>query len=302
MSILIDYSQIAISNIFADKQFQEAAKNPSEDSKVFLKHMILNTIRSYKVKYGEKFGDVIICADGGNSWRKQAFPLYKASRKKNRDESPVDWKFVFEVMNETLNDLKEHFPFPVVKVDVAEGDDVIAVLTKWITDNRSQQEGLFSESEKILIVSSDGDFKQLQQLKNVTQFSPMQKKQVKSANPKLELLEKILTGDAGDGVPNICSPDDVFITEGARQKPFSKKRVSEFIAKGLDACKDESEKRNFQRNELLISFDKIPYEVYNLILYTFKEQEQKKFSKMDLMNYFLKNKMKHMLEVMDEFV
>lgn len=300
--ILIDYSQIAISNIFADREFQEAAKNPSEDSKTFLKHMILNTIRSYKVKYQEKYGKVIICADGKNSWRKQAFPLYKAARKKSRDASPVDWKFVFEVMGETLNDIKEYFPLDVVQHEWAEGDDVIAILTDWVTKNCTVSTGLFEEAEKILIVSSDGDFKQLQKHGNVVQWSPMQKKQVKSDNPKRELLEKILTGDAGDGIPNICSPDDVFVTEGARQKPFSKKRVEEFVSKGVNACKDDVEIRNFQRNELLISFDKIPQEVYNAVMDVYTESKSKQFKKMDLMNYFLRNKMKLMVEVMEDFV
>jgi hypothetical protein len=302
MAILIDFSQIALSNIFADKEFQEAAKNPSEDSKTFLKHMILNTIRSYKTKYEPKYGQLVICADGKNSWRKQAFPLYKAARKKSRDASPVDWKFVFEVMSETLTDLKESFPFPVVHIDSAEGDDVIGVLTDWITVNRTQTVGLFEETEKIVVISSDGDFKQLQVRKNVNQWSPMQKKAVVSSNAKLELLEKILTGDAGDGIPNICSPDDVFVTEGARQKPFSKKRIDDFVKNGIDACKDDFEKRNFQRNELLISFDKIPERVYNSIVEEFKTQCSKEFKKMDLMNYFLKNRMKLMIEVMDDFV
>lgn len=300
--ILLDYSQIAISNIFADRQFQEAAKNPSPDSKNFLKHMILNTIRSYKVKYGEKYGRLVICADGSNSWRKQAWSYYKAARKEAREESPVDWAFVFEVINETLDDLKESFPFPVVHIKSAEGDDCIAVLAKYITENRTQMVGVFEEPEPILIVSSDGDFKQLQKFKNVKQFAPMMKKFVKSDNPEKELIEKILTGDAGDGVPNICSPDDVFVTEGARQKPFMKSRFAEFHKKGIEACKNDTEKRNYQRNELLISFDKIPGEVAEDIIDLFLEQEAKIFSKMTLMNYFTKNRMKHMLEVIGEFV
>lgn len=267
--------------------------------------MIINTIRSYNKKYGSAFGQVVICADGKNSWRKQAFPLYKAARKKSREESPVDWKFVFEVLNETLSDIKENFPYPVVHLDFAEADDCIAVVTDWVTKNRVVESdgGLFAEDEpeKIIIISSDGDFKQLQKNRNVTQFSPIQKKLVKSANPKLELLEKILTGDAGDGVPNICSPDDVFVTEGARQKPFAKKRIDDFAKNGTAACKDSVEIRNFQRNELLISFDKIPTEVYNAIVESFVPQLDKKANKMKLFDYFVKNKMKHMLEVVGDF-
>lgn len=303
--ILIDYSQIAISNIFADREFQEAAKNPSPDSKNFLKHMILNTIRSYKMKYSQRFGSVVLCVDGQNSWRRQAWPLYKAARRAGKEKSDIDFDFVYEVLNETLQDLNENFPFPVVKVNAAEGDDIIACLTKYITENRTKMVGVYDEAEPILIVSSDGDFKQLQKFTNVKQFSPMQKKEVKCDDPEKQLLEKILVGDAGDGVPNICSDDDVFVTEGKRQTPFMKKRFDEFHKKGIEACKSDTEKRNFQRNELLISFEKIPNELREEIINVFLEQEKSKkesFSQSRLLNYFVKNRMKLMIDDATDFV
>ena len=50
----------------------------------------------YKSKFGKKYGDIIICCDDKNYWRKQTFPHYKANRKKFREESDYDWNLIFE--------------------------------------------------------------------------------------------------------------------------------------------------------------------------------------------------------------
>jgi hypothetical protein len=65
--------------------------------------------------------------------------------------------------------------------------------------------------EDILIISSDGDFLQLQQYNGksnytIKQYNHAKKKFVVSENPLEELKEKIIQGDKGDGIPNIMSP------------------------------------------------------------------------------------------------
>ena len=42
---------------------------------------------------------MVICADGMNTWRKEFYPQYKASRKKGRDSSGLDWQEIFRVLN-----------------------------------------------------------------------------------------------------------------------------------------------------------------------------------------------------------
>ncbi len=80
--IILDYNQIALSNIIAQKLA------PEED---LIRHMILNSIRMYNQKFKKDYGDIVIASDGAMSWRRTYFPNYKASRRKNREESAVDW-------------------------------------------------------------------------------------------------------------------------------------------------------------------------------------------------------------------
>lgn len=121
-----------------------------------IKHMILNSIRSYLVKYGNKYGKLVICCDSRNSWRRDVFPHYKHGRKKNRDESSIDWEAIHSIISEMKEVLKENFPYPLVEVYGAEADDVIAVLAKH-----------YHKDEQILIISNDHDFLQLLKYDNV---------------------------------------------------------------------------------------------------------------------------------------
>jgi hypothetical protein len=179
-------------------------------------------------------------------------------------------------------------------------DDVIAVLAKHTQENDLVQEGLMEEPQKVLILSSDGDFIQLQKYGNVTQWSPMQKKQIK-ANAK-ELYEKKIThivkaGD--DGIPNILSKDDVFVI-GERQKPVSAKRLQEFLELGYDACKNDDERRNWHRNVKLIDFDHIPEDVSAEIIDTYVNNKPTG-DKMSIMNYLIEKKCRLLLDELEDF-
>ena len=49
----------------------------------------------YNKRYRDEYGQMVICADGMNTWRREYFPEYKASRKKSRDNSEMDWNIIF---------------------------------------------------------------------------------------------------------------------------------------------------------------------------------------------------------------
>lgn len=296
--ILIDYSQVALSNILP---FQDDIKRQSpEEIKNLIRHTTLNTIKSYKRKYGKEYGEVVITCDGSNYWRRSIFPHYKAGRKASRDKSDLDWDTIFSTLNEIRQDLIEHFPYKVIHVDTAEADDVIACLAKYTQNNQLITEGLMEEPQKVLIVSSDKDFIQLQKYDNVRQWSPMQKKFVQGT--KREVYEYTIThivkaGD--DGVPNILSPDDVFVT-GQRQKPFASKRLPEFFEKGIDACQNDSERRNYQRNQQLVNFEFIPEELNKTIVDTY-ENFKPKGDKNSIMEYLIKHKCRLLLDELEDF-
>lgn len=295
--ILVDYSQVALSNILS---FQRELKGTDSEVKNLIRHVTLSTLKSYKKKYGKEYGELVICCDGRKYWRREIFPHYKANRKKAREASDLNWTLIFDTLSEMRDDIAKHFPYKVIHLDRAEADDVIAVLAKHTQENDLIQEGLIEEPQKVLILSSDGDFIQLQKYKNVTQWSPMQKKQIK-ANAK-ELHEKKIThivkaGD--DGIPNILSKDDVFVV-GERQKPVSAKRLQEFLELGYDACKNDDERRNWHRNVKLIDFDHIPEDVSKEIIDTYVNNKPTG-DKMSIMNYLIEKKCRLLLDELEDF-
>ena len=296
--ILVDYSQVALAAILT---FQRELKGTESEVKNLIRHVTLSTLKSYKKKYGKEYGEMVICCDGRKYWRKEYFPNYKASRKKNRDASDLDWKLIFDTLSEMRVDLVENFPYRVIHVDRAEADDVIAVMTKYLQENLLVQQGLVEEPQKILILSSDKDFKQLQLYEGVKQWSPMQKKYVTATRQEIRdfMIEHIVKGDSGDGVPNILSKDDVFVL-GERQKVMTAKRLAEFIENGETACRTDEEKRNYARNQTLVDFFFIPPDVSEDIITTYINT-QPNTDKMKIMTYLMENRCRLLLDEIEDF-
>jgi hypothetical protein len=287
--ILVDYSQIVISNVMM---------NPNELSEDFIRHMILNTIRMYNQKFNDEFGDIVICCDGSNNWRRGVFEHYKASRKTTREKSDFDWNEIFRILHKVREELDEYFPYKVLHLEGAEADDIIAVLTIYNSENKKLN-GLFEESEPVLILSSDKDFQQLQTYENVKQFSPMKKKFIKSHNPTHFLKEHIMRGDTSDGIPNFLSDDNVFVTEGKRQKPLSSRKLSVWLELDPEEFCEGEMLRNYRRNEMLIDLTKIPTVLSNQIIEHY--QNKKDVGRAKLFNYFVKHRLKNLMENLNEF-
>jgi 5'-3' exonuclease len=282
MAILIDFNQVVISGM----QSQVASNRINVLTKDLCRHLVLNSIRANIHKFKKEYGEVIICCDSRKYWRKEVFPFYKAGRKKAREASKLDWTVIFEVLDEVREDLKIIFPYKVVHVERAEADDVIGTLVPRI-----------SAHESVLIVSSDGDFKQLHQYANVKQYNPMLGIYVKSENPQLELKEKILTGDSGDGIPSVLSNDNVFVA-GIRQKPLTAKKKAALLAEDFSNTELELY-RNIQRNKLLIDLSMTPQDIKDAIVEQY--EAPKTGSKPLLMKYFIEKKLIKLLECIDEF-
>ena len=296
--ILVDYSQVALASILT---FQRELKGTEAEVKNLIRHVTLSTLKSYKKKYGKEYGELVICCDGRKYWRKEFFEQYKGMRKSNRDKSDLDWKLIFDTLTEMREDIAKHFPWRVIHVERAEADDVIAVITKWLQENQLIQQGLVEETQKVLILSSDKDFKQLQLYPTVKQWSPMQKKYITASKQEIRdfMIEHIVKGDTGDGVPNILSKDDVFMV-GERQKPMSAKRLAEFIDKGFDACKNDDERRNWHRNATLVDFQFIPEDVQKCIVDSYLSNKPNG-DKMTVMNYLMEHRCRLLLDEIEDF-
>lgn len=297
--LLIDYSQVALANIF---QFQSDLKKDSSspDAINIIRHAVLTGIKSYKKKYGSEYGEVVIACDGTQYWRRDIFPYYKAGRKKAREKSDLDWKLIFNTISDIRDDLSQHFPYKVLHFNHIEADDIIAVLSKWTQTNGMMDLGMFEEKQPTMIISSDGDFIQLHKYDNVRQWNPMMKKLVKNGDPKSALLEKIATGDAGDGIPGVLSDDAVLVTEGARQKPLVKARREEFTKTGRDACRTDQERRNWDRNNALINFEQIPENISSTIVNTYNSVKPQT-DKMAIYNYLVKHRCRLLLDELESF-
>lgn len=286
--ILVDLNQVMISNLM----MQIGSKKASVEEDL-VRHMVLNSLRLYRKKFGEKYGELVICCDDKNYWRRDFFPYYKAHRKKDRAESGLDWHMIFEVLNGIRDDLKEKFPYKVIQVDRAEADDVIASLCHEYGDL-----GVTNGSDPILILSSDKDFVQLQKYANVEQYSPMQKKFINCSNPARYIHEHILRGDRGDGVPNFLSADDVFVI-GKRQKPLSTKKIDAWNGMSPnDFCSDEM-LRGYKRNQQLVDLDFVPDHIQEEVIDIFDNYKLNGRDKM--FNYFVQKRLKNLMEVIQEF-
>ncbi len=277
--ILIDYSQIALSNIIVQKLNDEN----------MIRHMILNSIRMYNKRYRDEYGQMVICADGMNTWRKQYFPEYKANRKKRRDAtSDMDWPEIFRILTLVREEIRENLPYKVLHMESCEADDIIGALVY------ETQE--FGKHQPCMIGSSDKDFIQLQKYNNVKQFSPIQKKAVVDKNPRQYTFEHICRGDPGDGVPNVLSPDNCF-TDGLKQTPL-RKTVIDFWVDNLDNMPEEI-KRNYQRNKTLIDLSEIPRHIYNSIIQEYDSQIPA--MRMKVLTYLINKRCKNLIEVVEEF-
>lgn len=282
--ILIDLNQVLLAGLMVQIAGQKNVKLEED----LIRHIALNILRGHVKQFKAEYGEIVLCCDNRKYWRKDFFPFYKAHRKKARESSSLDWNMIFNILGKLKEDLKAHFPYKVIDVEGAEADDIIGTLVP-----------LYANKEKVLILSSDGDFLQLQMWgKNVKQYNPTQKKYVISKNPVVELKQKIITGDAGDGIPNIMSPGDTFV-RGVRQKVLTENRMTTFMSKSHEEYEDETAKIGYSRNETLIDLRLIPSEIKNSIIDTYNNT--KPVPRMKLLNYFMEKKLKNLMEVIEDF-
>ena len=284
--IIVDYSGIAIAAIFSQDR-------PDEVEESLIRHMILNSLRRYNVKFRDEYGPMILACDS-TSWRKEKYPQYKAKRKTAREESPLDWGKFFGFLNGIRDEIAEEMAYPVVHVDRAEADDVIGVLVE------STQE--FGQNEPVMIVSSDKDFIQLHRYSNVKQFSPMKRGLLKVDDPVYYKFEHICKGDVSDGVPNMLSADNTF-SDGLRQTPLRTKRIQEWYTALPNLCDEDvmtqEQYRNYCRNKLMIDLDCIPADIQENIMNKYKSQQGKSNNK--VLNYLITKRCSLLVESANEF-
>ena len=216
--IIMDMNQITLASLMMHLNMTKT----DEPDESMVRHMILNSIRMYRSQFNKDYGEIVLTYDSKHYWRRDFFPNYKAGRRKGREKDSKDWDLIFGVLNKIKAEFKENLPYKYLEVYGAEADDIIATLCK-----------NFCNDDKIMIVSGDKDFIQLQKYSNVQQYSPILKKYVNGHDPVTYIKEHILKGDTSDGVPNVLSPDNTFV-DGMRQRPLGKKKIENWLDIDID--------------------------------------------------------------------
>lgn len=285
MIALLDFSQIVISSaIEYHSQTKESIEIP------LLRHITISNLLFYKKKFKLSVDNLIVCADGRDYWRKGVFPLYKQNRKKDHDKSSFNWDQFFEDFNQIKTEIKTELPFNMVEVYGCEADDVIAVISK-------QQ---CPHQDRIIIVSSDKDLIQIQEnmCPKVEQWSPFHKKMISPQTNSYSLFEHIIRGDAGDGIPNILSDDDVFMNDSKRSKPIRATNIMQWEQSGglsypESFCVSEEMLGRFNRNLNLIDLRQIPDCFVQKIVEEFTNYQR---PSANVFGYLTKHKLKKILE------
>lgn len=266
--ILIDTNNMFFS------EFMEYNKRTGEQMTMDLVRRLGVSKLSRVLKEFKAYGIGILCHDDRKYWRRDAFPHYKSGRKKGRDDSSFDWEVFFPLYEKFLVELKENFPVLSIKVSGAEADDIIAILSL-----------RFSPVESVMIWSSDTDDLQLQLVDpNIKQFSYIKKKFITPKSEGYSLLEHVIRGDAGDGIPNILSTDDHFVRSAAsettiRQKPVKTAWLQDCENHGIrnpeKFCTDETMLKRFKQNQMLVDYRFIPEDVASRIVEAYEAVEGK---------------------------
>ena len=290
--ILVDMNQVMISNLMA----QIGSHHNVELNEDLVRHMVLNSLRGYRNKFTEQYGELVICCDDKNFWRKKLYPYYKANRKKARNESDLDWSNLFSCLNAIREEIREYFPYKVIQVESAEADDLIATIIHDIEGSHLMN----GHSKPVLIMSGDKDFIQLHKYSNVSQYDPVRKRWIKHDNPEKYLIGHIAKGDRGDGIPNILSKDDCFIN--GRQKPLRSKVLNTFVdMRNIEEIENYHTDHitNWNRNRRLVDLSLIPDYIKDEVKKQYNEEFEPKRDQ--LYTYFLNKKLKGLIENIGDF-
>jgi len=162
------------------------------------KYDYIRTIESLAKSYNA--GTIIVCADGGSSYRKEIYPEYKANRKERfadqTEQEAKEFEMFMAEFSDTLTLIKQKYP--VFHFRGVEADDIAAYITQ------------SAEYDDCWLISSDKDWDLLISDK-VSRFSTVTRKETTVHNwdehYDFEIEDyitfKCLTGDKGDNVPGV---------------------------------------------------------------------------------------------------
>lgn len=240
----------------------------------------------------------IICADLTNKnkmyWRHLISPYYKKNRAKAKEKSKIPQAILLKNLDKLSEIFKTIIPWGYVQILGYEADDIIALLSRH-----------FSSQDKVVVIyGRDKDMIQCLDNENTYLYEPTLKSFIDKNYEEVQeyKFKHIIKGDGGDGIPNIFSDLDTFVTPNKRQKVCGDIKLNEmyytFKAEGMDAMKlkyitDESSQKRYEQNKSLIDFDMIPKKISDIFFSKWDQisKEPTKYDKEKMFTYFLNNDM-----------
>ncbi len=196
--------------------------------------------------------DVIMAMDDNlsHNFRLKMYPQYKQQRKLDKKQYQVYpiKDYIINVIFKEL-DLENQYGYHLIKVEGAEGDDVIATILMNFKD----------QYQSIMLVASDHDYLQIDGIKQYDLFGKeitrtLGDEEVSSSD---FLLGKILMGDKSDNIQQVftkCGPKTAL--KLVKDKDLLKKMLQE----------NQSAAAQFKINKKIISFNEIPEELSQKII------------------------------------
>lgn len=258
------------------------------DVRHYFLRLIVESMKKHTAEYGK---DVVLAFDSLKGyWRKDEFPFYKFKRKDAKANMPFDMEFAKDCADALFHEMDERTHLRAVRVDNAEGDDVIASIVMAYGIERGEIVDA-GNMPNFLIVSSDEDFLQLQRFQAVDQWASIRKTYVRTDDAKRALFDKIVRGDDGDSVPNVTSEDDIYVTKARRQTPITQKKLDAWYEEYMRTGQPpEAITTYWDRNRKMIDFSQIPALIQGQIVEAYTSA--KRTSKMDFLGYMTEKKVK----------
>ena len=225
---------------------------------------------------------IVMAFDSKNSWRYDVYDDYKANRKKpSTSKKPLNKKEFNKALQEMIDYFKEHFTnIYTIYEDRCEGDDIIAVLAKYM---------FTKDNENVIIVSGDSDLNQLTEQTNVRQYNPKWKGDFFNIiNPKKELDIKVLTGDKSDNIPPIKRLVGPVKAQKILDNPDG---LDWFINEQKTEIEKKTIEENYKRNKTLIDLNYIPTNIKQRILDAYENYDIKPLDTKKVVKSFFTKKL-----------
>jgi DNA polymerase-1 len=288
---IIDFSNIMYEALYTQGASKDLLFFEKEENVNKIKHFLYYSIFNLAKKMKSQPENIILAIDSKENWRKKYFEHYKCRRALRRKASDIDFKSFYLCCDEVIEVFKQLSPVKVVKEKYCEGDDIIYVLSEYLS----------SKGKDVLVASTDKDMFQVLRFP-VKLYNKKKKKylDLKKYEVDNRMNKHILTGDTNDDIPNVYSDDDTFANPNKRQKRLGDVTAEKIINENriAELLKDENIKNNIIRNKRLIDMKHIPKKLKKRIIKKYLQECEKDVKIDEMIKYLQENNMVNVITIL----